>query len=201
MRRSPLSKRGLDVAFALVVLLASLPIIAILAVAIALDSPGLPFYRRRMAGHRGQPFWMYKLRTMVVDADSVIEQDPALMAEWKRLYKLRCDPRITRLGRLLRKYSLDELPQFFNVLSGDMSVVGPRPLAPDGAQSFGDARETIHSVLPGLTGLWQVSGRQQTSLEDRIRLDVWYVEHWSIWLDLKIIARTVGEVLRGRGAY
>jgi lipopolysaccharide/colanic/teichoic acid biosynthesis glycosyltransferase len=199
--RCPLSKRSLDVAFALLVLLASAPIVAILALVIALDSPGLPFYRRRMAGLHGRPFWMYKLRTMRVDADAIIERDPVLMAEWKRLHKLKFDPRITRVGRVLRKYSLDELPQFWNVLAGEMSVVGPRPLSPDGAQSFGEAKAIIHSVQAGLTGLWQISGRQETSFEDRIRLDVWYVQHWSFWLDLKIIARTIGEVLRGRGAY
>jgi lipopolysaccharide/colanic/teichoic acid biosynthesis glycosyltransferase len=196
-----LAKRVLDLVLAVVGITASLPIIAFLAVLVVLDSPGPPFYRRSMAGREAQPFWMLKLRTMVVDADRIIESDPALYSEWRQNHKLKNDPRITRLGYFLRKYSLDELPQFLNVLRGEMSVIGPRPLAPSGVEDFGEVKDIILSVRPGLTGLWQVSGRQETTLAQRIELDIWYIEHASVWLDLKILWRTVFEVLHGRGAY
>jgi lipopolysaccharide/colanic/teichoic acid biosynthesis glycosyltransferase len=195
------AKRAFDVLFASAAILLCIPVVAVLAVLVMIETPGPAFYRRRMAGRNGVPFWQLKLRTMVADADQIIERDPEMMAQWLETHKLRDDPRVTRLGHFLRKHSLDELPQFWNVLVGEMSIIGPRPLSPTGVLAFGAAKDTILSVRPGLTGLWQVSGRQETTLARRIELDLWYIENASVRTDLRILWKTVGEVLRGNGAY
>ena len=195
------AKRAFDVVFAIAALIACAPFLALACILIMVDSPGAPFYRRRMAGRNGAPFWQLKLRTMVADADRIIERDPAMMARWLAQHKLKDDPRVTRLGAFLRRHSVDEVPQFWNVVVGEMSVVGPRPLSPTGVADFGAARDTILSVRPGLTGLWQVSGRQDTTLERRIELDLEYIREASPWLDIRIVAGTIGEVARARGAY
>jgi exopolysaccharide production protein ExoY len=195
------AKRAFDVFFGSAAIIVCAPLLLVLGMLVMLDSRGAPFYRRRMAGRHGRPFWQLKVRTMVSDADRIIERDAAMMARWREHHKLKDDPRITRLGRFLRKHSLDELPQFWNVVVGEMSVVGPRPLSPTGVADFGGARDAILSVRPGLTGLWQIGGRQDTTLERRIDLDLQYIRDASLGRDLGIVARTVGVVVRPSGAY
>ncbi|MEM3434110.1 MAG: sugar transferase, partial [Candidatus Methanomethyliaceae archaeon] len=170
-----------------------------------LDSPGPVLFRHRRLGLGGREFWCYKFRTMHVNAEEVLQKllasDPALRAEWERDFKLRNDPRVTRVGRLLRRTSLDELPQIFNVLKGEMSLVGPRPIVEKEVPRFGLFASDYFSVRPGVTGLWQVSGRNDTGYEHRVRLESWYVRNWSLWLDLTVLIRTIGVVLARRGAY
>ena len=181
-----------------------LPII--LGVVVALRLQGGPvFFRHRRIGRDGAIFECLKFRTMVPDADRVLremlDRDPALKAEWLRNHKLQVDPRITAVGRFLRKTSLDELPQLWNILRGDMSLVGPRPVVLDELTRYGRCASRYLSVRPGLTGLWQVSGRNHTSYRRRVALDVYYVRHQSVWLDLNIVARTVKVVFGDRTAY
>ncbi len=194
-------KAVLDYTLTIPSLLFILPLFALIALAIKLDSRGPVFYRRRVLGKGGKPFDAFKFRTMHVNGDEIIAKYPKLKAELERNYKLKCDPRVTRVGKLLRKFSLDELPQLFNILLRDMSLVGPRIIAPDEITKYGQWGDTLMTVIPGLTGLWQVSGRSDTSYDERVNLDMEYIHNWSIWLDVKIIFRTVPAVLRGDGAY
>ena len=179
--------------------LASL-VMAVAAVLIKLEDGGPVIHRRRVLGPQGE-FDALKLRTMHVDADRILQQHPHLMAEYIRNFKLKDDPRITRVGRLLRRWSLDELPQFFNVLKGQMSLVGPRMITRPELEKYGPHRDLLLTVKPGLTGHWQVSGRQEVSYEERVRMDVFYIQNWSPWLDFKILLKTVWKVLRREGAY
>lgn len=182
-------KRGLDAVAAAVLLLALFPALLIIATLVRLSSPGPVFYVQERAGWQGRPLRMLKFRTMVVGAD---RQGPGVH---------RADPRITGVGRWLRRFSLDELPQLLHVLLGEMSLVGPRPAPPPvTAQLTAEQRRRL-SVRPGLTGWAQVQGRNALPWEDRIALDLWYVDHWSLGLDLRILVRTVGTVLSGRGLY
>ena len=190
-----------DRGLAALALIVAAPLMLLVALLVKLTSRGPIIHRRRVTGLNGVEFDAFKFRTMVVDADRILAADPALRQAFERNYKLQRDPRVTPIGRFLRKLSLDELPQFFNVLMGQMSVVGPRMLTPPEVARYGAHVPTLLSVKPGLTGLWQVSGRQRTTFERRIELDVEYVEHWSIWLDLSILARTPVEVFRGTGAF
>ncbi|MDR7605590.1 MAG: undecaprenyl-phosphate galactose phosphotransferase WbaP [Armatimonadota bacterium] len=205
LRGPRLLKRTLDLAATVVLGLLSLPLIALVAAAVRLDSPGPVFFAQTRIGKGGRKFRAWKFRTMVRDADQLLErflQDhPALRAEWERDQKLRDDPRVTRVGRLLRRTSLDELPQLWNVLRGEMSLVGPRPIVDEEVGRYGPRFTLYAQVLPGITGLWQVSGRNDTTYEQRVELDSYYVRNWSPWLDLYILARTVWVVLTGRGAY
>ena len=157
------------------------------------------------AGLGGRPFDMLKFRTMHRDADQrlkrILEKDPKLRAEFEATYKLKNDPRVTRVGRVLRKLSIDELPQFFNVLAGQMSIVGPRPIVKDEVKYYKDYSLLLFRVLPGATGLWQVSGRSETGYEQRVELDTRYVQNWTLLQDLGILFRTIPAVLRRRGAY
>jgi exopolysaccharide biosynthesis polyprenyl glycosylphosphotransferase len=195
-----LLKDAVDRAGAAVLLLLTLPILALVAVAVRLDG-GPVFDRQTRVGVNGRTFGMVKFRSMVVDADTRVA---ALSAENEGagpLFKMRADPRITPIGRVLRKYSLDELPQLFNVLGGTMSLVGPGPPLPTEVASYGpDARRRL-LVRPGMTGLWQVSGRSDLSWEESVRLDLRYVENWTLALDASILWKTVGAVLHSRGAY
>jgi exopolysaccharide biosynthesis polyprenyl glycosylphosphotransferase len=192
-------KRGLDIVFSSMVLILLFPVLLAIAIAVKLDSPGPVFYSSDRVGKKGRVFRCLKFRTMVSDAD---KRRAALMDRNERdglLFKIAADPRITKLGRFLRKYSLDEFPQFFNVLLGDMSVVGPRPLP---AKDVRDSKLAYHRVLavpPGVTGLWQVQGRQDPSSDSYISLNVIYIDNWSIWLDIQIILRTIGVVFAGTG--
>lgn len=177
----------------------------LLGLAIRLDSPGPALYRQRRLGKGGRTIFIYKFRTMVSNADAVLhdylETQPELRAEWERDQKLRHDPRITRMGRFLRKTSLDELPQLLNVLRGEMSLVGPRPIVDSEKEKYGLVYENYCRVRPGITGLWQVSGRNNTTYEERVSMDDYYVTNWSVWMDLWILGKTPLVVLTGYGAY
>ncbi|MFI6782919.1 sugar transferase [Micromonospora sp. NPDC050276] len=178
-----------------------LPLIAFIALAIKLDSRGPVLFRQVRVGRGGQEFGVFKFRTMVVNADAMLAELTARNETDGLMFKMRQDPRVTRVGRLLRKWSLDELPQLVNVLLGQMSLVGPRPPLPSEVARYdGDVARRL-LVKPGMTGLWQVSGRSDLSWEDGIRLDLYYVENWSLAADLTILWKTFGAVLNGRGAY
>ncbi|WP_307786054.1 sugar transferase [Rathayibacter sp. SD072] len=190
------SKRALDIVGSLGIILLLLPFIAAVALAIKLTSPGPLFYRQTRIGMNGQPFGMIKFRSMVVDANEMLAD---LLAKQgtsdKPLFKIKDDPRITRIGRFIRKYSIDEVPQLFNVLRGEMSLVGPRPQVSGEVELYDDVARRRLNVKPGMTGLWQVSGRSTLSWEDAIRLDLYYVENWSFTGDLALLARTVQAVV------
>jgi exopolysaccharide biosynthesis polyprenyl glycosylphosphotransferase len=195
-----LMKRMLDITFASLTVLAVSPLLLAIAVAIKLDSPGPVFYLSNRIGKKGRVFRCIKFRTMVSDAE---KQRAKLIDRNERdgvLFKITDDPRITRLGRWLRKYSLDELPQFFNVLRGEMSVVGPRPPIGSEVREYKLSYLRRLDVTPGITGLWQVQARQDPSFDSYISLDMAYIENWSIWLDLQIIVRTIGVVFAGTGS-
>lgn len=200
-----LAKSLLDQCLTVLVGLVCLPLIALIALAIHLDSSGPVFYAQVRIGRRGRPFKAWKFRTMVPNADQVLKEylhrQPELRNHWDQDRKLKYDPRITRLGRWLRRTSLDELPQLWNVLRGEMSLVGPRPIVHDEVRRYADKFELYTQVLPGLTGLWQVSGRNNITYDERVNLDAYYVRNWSVWLDLYILIRTVWVVLMGDGAY
>ena len=172
-----------------------------IALAIRLDSPGSVIHRRRVVGLYGRRFDAYKFRTMVHNADAYLEAHPQLKEQWERTGKIQDDPRITRIGHFLRRYSLDELPQLFNVLKGQMSLVGPRMITPAELRLFHRWRHNLLTVKPGLTGLWQVSGRSDLDYEERVRMDMQYIRNYTIWEDLKLLFNTVRAVLKGQGAY
>lgn len=196
--RRALAKRGLDLALALLLLPLSLPIIGILWILTRLDG-GPGFFVQTRVGKDGKPFGCLKLRTMVPNADAVLRDlcaaDSAIAREWQSTQKLMNDPRITTVGRLARRTSLDELPQIFNVLKGEMSFVGPRPLVPGELARYGEHAADYLSTKPGITGLWQVSGRNRLPYEERVRLDTHYVRNWTVSLDLLIVLHTIAEVL------
>ncbi|MGH7894008.1 MAG: sugar transferase [Candidatus Binatia bacterium] len=194
-------KEMLDRALAAVLLVTLAPLFAAIALAIRVSSRGPTLHRRRVLGLDGGEFDALKFRTMVAEADAILEREPDLLQAFHHNMKLRDDPRTTTLGRWLRQTSLDELPQLYNVLRGEMSLVGPRMIAPQERPLYGDTIGKRLSVKPGITGLWQVSGRQELSYSERVRLDLEYVERWSLWLDVVIIARTIPAVLSMRGAH
>jgi lipopolysaccharide/colanic/teichoic acid biosynthesis glycosyltransferase len=200
-----LLKRSLDLALLAASTPVVLPLVLLAGLAVRLDSPGPILYRRRVLGLNGRPFEAFKLRTMAVDAEArlaqLLERDPRLQQEWERGHKLRHDPRVTSLGRLLRRYSIDELPQWLNVLRGEMSFVGPRMVAVDEAARYGRWRLNLLTVKPGLTGPWQIVGRNSLPYEERVRLSMNYIRNYSLWLDLEILLRTIPVVLHGRDAY
>ena len=175
------------------------PIMLIIALAVKLDSHGPVFYSSERIGKKGRVFRCIKFRTMVRDAERRRADVMHMNERDAVLFKISNDPRITKLGRLLRKYSLDELPQFWNVLRGDMSIVGPRPPLASEVREYKLRHLRRLDVMPGITGLWQVQARKDPSFDNYISLDVTYVDNWSIWLDLKILARTIGVVLAGSG--
>ena len=197
-----LNKRAFDIiaSFILLVVL-SLPMLAI-AILIKLDSPGACFYKQTRVGLKGENFKVWKFRTMVENADLLQKQLEAQNeVDGGVLFKIKDDPRITKVGKILRRYSLDELPQLFNVLRGEMSLVGPRPLPVRDVEKFAPEHYFRHEVLPGITGLWQVSGRSDTDSENVFNLDFEYIQNWSLALDFKILLRTIGVVLNSKGAY
>ena len=198
-------KRLLDLSLTALSACLMLPLWLVIALAIMLDSPGSPIYFQERIGRNGARFRAYKFRTMAHNAEVLLQnalgKDSALREEWERDHKLKHDPRITRVGAILRKTSLDELPQLWNVLTGDMSLVGPRPIVEAEIAKYGAAFEDYMRVWPGLTGLWQISGRNDVPYEERVRLDQYYVSNWSIWFDIWILAKTLPVVLNGRGAY
>ena len=196
-----LMKLFLDYAIALSVLIFIAPMLLLLGLAIKLDSPGPVLHRRRVVGKYRKEFDAFKFRTMHVDGDAILAKYPELQAELARNHKLKVDPRITRVGHFLRKYSLDELPQLINVLLRQMSIVGPRIITTAEMEKYSKWDLNLLTVNPGLTGLWQVSGRSDTTYEERVRLDMQYIRTWTIWADIYILLRTIPAVLKGQGAY
>lgn len=194
------TKRILDIVGASLGLLVLTPLMLLIAVCVRLDSRAPILYRPEVLGFKGRRFRLLKFRSMVQNAGEVLRTDAELWDEYRTNLKVKNDPRITPVGAVLRKFSLDELPQFINVLRGEMSLVGPRVLSEVELARYGDARDLILSVMPGLTGLWQVSGRHALPFERRVELDLYYVHNWSLWMDLLILIRTVPAVLSGRGA-
>lgn len=198
-------KRLVDLLGGLALLALAAPLILILALAIRLTSRGPAFYSQNRLGWKGRPFRMWKFRTMVSTADAVLADylahHPEARAEWQRSHKLRHDPRVTPVGRILRRFSLDELPQLWNVLRGDMSLVGPRPIVDAEVAAYGETVSLYTRVRPGLTGLWQISGRNAIAFDERVELDAFYVRNWSVWLDLFILLRTGRAILGAEGAY
>lgn len=198
-------KRTFDLILAGAAFIFLLPVFAAIVLAIRLTSPGPVVYGQIRVGRNNTRFKAWKFRSMCADADRVLSQclkeNPALREEWERDHKLRNDPRVTPVGRVLRKTSLDELPQLWNVLKGDMSLIGPRPIVDAEIPRYGDSFDSYQSVRPGISGMWQVSGRNNTSYGERVQFDEYYVTNWSLWLDLYIIGRTFNTVLRGEGAY
>jgi Undecaprenyl-phosphate galactose phosphotransferase WbaP len=198
-------KRLLDVFLALLLAPPLFPLILLVYAAVRLDSPGPGFYRHTRLGRGGREIKILKFRTMYENADAllsrILETTPEMRREWEKGQKIRRDPRITRVGRFLRKFSLDELPQIINVFGGSMSFVGPRPIVAREIPRYGVAYNTYMQVTPGITGLWQVSGRSDISYAARVALDEYYVANWSVWLDIYILARTLPAVLRRDGAY
>ena len=199
------AKRVLDL---LSILVFSPPILllsAVIALLLKLESRDPIFYRQERIGLGGRRFYTWKFRTMIHDADAILtnylEQHSELREEWECRHKLRNDPRVTWFGRILRRLSLDELPQLLNVLKGEMSLVGPRPIVEQETVRYGDYFGEYLQVLPGITGLWQVSGRNDLGYDERVALDVYYVRHRSVRMDMQIMAKTVGVVLQGKGAY
>jgi lipopolysaccharide/colanic/teichoic acid biosynthesis glycosyltransferase len=199
--RFSLTKRALDLAGAVVGLVLSSPLVALAAVTIRLEDGGPVIYRRRVVGLHGIEFNAFKLRTMRVDADVWLEGQSELLAEYRVNVKLRGDPRVTKVGRVLRSLSLDELPQLVNVIRGEMSLVGPRMIHPSELERYGDFGPQRLTVKPGITGLWQVTGRQSTSYTERIELDARYIRERSLLLDLRILLKTLPAVLRRNGAH
>ncbi len=193
-------KRGLDLLLVLLTLPIILPLVLCLSLLVSLDG-SMPFYSQKRVGRGGRIYTMWKLRSMVPDADAKLEaclaQDPIARAEWDSTQKLKCDPRITRFGRVLRKSSLDELPQLWNVLKGDMSLVGPRPMMPDQQDLYPGS--AYREMRPGITGLWQVSERNQSTFADRARYDAVYYRELSLATDLKLLLATVRVVVRATG--
>ena len=199
-----LIKRAVDLVGAGLALVLVAPLFAAIAVLIRMDSPGAVFYRQERMGQGGRIFTVLKFRTMFVDAEAkleeILERDPVRRAEYERYHKLQDDPRVTTIGRILRRLSLDELPQILNVLRGDMSLVGPRAYMPGELGKMKGLAQTVLQTPPGITGLWQVSGRNNVSFAMRVDLDVHYVQNWTPWLDLYLLVRTVPVVLSGNGA-
>lgn len=177
------------------------PFLLLVALAVRLDSPGPILYRRRVMGANGAEFDAFKFRTMYTNGDEILEAYPELKEQLDREHKLKNDPRITHTGKFLRKFSLDELPQFINVLLGQMSLVGPRMISPPEMTQYGKWGMNLLTVRPGLTGLWQISGRSDVSYEERVRLDMYYIRNWSIWMDIYLLLATIPAVLRKKGAY
>jgi undecaprenyl-phosphate galactose phosphotransferase len=195
------AKRTLDIVGSAAGLVLLAPLFAGIAALIKWEDGGPVIHRRRIVGRNGRAVAAYKFRTMIPDADGYLRQHPDLFAEYSVNVKLRRDPRVTRVGAVLRRTSLDELPQLVNVLRGEMSLVGPRMIHPSEQKRYGAFAAIRRQVRPGITGLWQVSGRQETSYAERVALDRLYLSQRSFWLDLSILARTVGVLLRRHGAY
>jgi exopolysaccharide biosynthesis polyprenyl glycosylphosphotransferase len=177
------------------------PLIVLIGLLIRFDSPGPIIYRRRVLGVNGCEFNAFKFRTMAIDGEEILAGNQELLEELAMNHKIKNDPRITRVGHLLRKYSLDELPQLFNVLRGEMSIVGPRMISPIEISKYARWGTNLLTVRPGITGLWQVSGRSDISYEERVRMDMYYIRNWSIWLDVQLLMRTIPAVFTRKGAY
>jgi Undecaprenyl-phosphate galactose phosphotransferase WbaP len=198
-------KRFMDIGLVVGGGIVLLPLLLLIVLLIKLSSPGPVLYRHKRIGQNGREFFVYKFRSMVANADeklkAVLEADPALRAEWEAGYKLKDDPRITPIGKFLRRTSFDEFPQLINIIRGEMSLVGPRPVTRAEVERYGEDFHRIFSIRPGLTGLWQVSGRSDTDYNERITYDSYYLQSWSVWIDIWVLYKTVEVVIRGKGAY
>jgi Undecaprenyl-phosphate galactose phosphotransferase WbaP len=199
-------KRVFDLVVATAATVLMAPGLALIAIAIRLDSPGPVFFLQERLGHGRRAFRCVKFRTMYIDADgrlrAYLAHHPESRAEWEQFAKLRSfDPRVTRVGRVLRRISLDEIPQLVNVFRKQMSLVGPRPYLPSETCRMSEFAETILRTPPGITGLWQVSGRNKLTFDQRLQLDDYYVRNWSLWMDVVVLVRTIGAVMRRDGAY
>ncbi len=193
-------KQVMDVIGAIMLLVLISPLYAVIAAVIKLTSRGPVLFRHERLGRHGRKFACYKFRTMVVDAEQQLRTNARLRAEFEECYKIKDDPRVTRIGKFLRRTSLDELPQLWNVLRGDMSLIGPRPIVEPEMSRYGLYGRKLLSVTPGLSGLWQVCGRSDTSYSQRIQFDMLYVDHRSTWLDIKLLLLTISAVCRKVGA-
>lgn len=198
-------KRIFDMAAAMMGTLILSPFLLAIAIWVSVDSPGPVIFKHTRVGRHGKEFFCYKFRSMCTDADRKLEEllksDPAAKEEWEQEFKLKHDPRITRSGRFLRKTSLDELPQLFNVLKGEMSLVGPRPIIQKEIPKYGKYIQDYYMVRPGITGMWQTSGRSDVDYDERVEMDTWYVRNWNMWFDMVLIWRTFRVVLGRKGAY
>lgn len=195
------AKRGLDIIGSLAALTIAGPIILIAAIAVKLETPGPVFYCQYRLGRNGKPFRLYKLRSMTASAHDIRDSLQDANEATGPVFKIKADPRITRVGRVIRKYSIDELPQLFHVLTGEMSLVGPRPPIPAEVEQYEPWQTERLAVKPGLTCIWQVSGRSDIGFDDWVRLDIEYVRTRSFWLDLKLLVQTIPAVVTARGAY
>ncbi len=198
-------KRLIDVIGSLLGILVLAPLMGLIAIVIKCDSPGPVFYRQLRMGKNGKVFQMFKFRSMHYNSTQIfnaaMRTDLKLQQEWKKYQKLINDPRITRVGRIMRKFSIDELPQLWNVLVGEMSMVGPRPFMPDQRKLYGEYIKNYYSVVPGMTGLWQVSGRNETTFAERVVLDIEYIQRWSLWLDIYILFKTIKIIIFTRNGH
>jgi len=198
-------KRFIEIVVVIIGGIILLPFFLLIALLIKITSQGPVLYKHKRLGMNGKYFYAYKFRSMVIDAqeqlEKFLESDIEIKKEWEKSHKLAKDPRITGIGRFLRRTSIDEFPQLINILKGEMSLVGPRPIVDEEVEKYGEDYHRISSVKPGLTGLWQVSGRSDTDYKDRVTYDTYYIQSWSIWLDLWIIFKTFGVVIQGKGAY
>jgi Undecaprenyl-phosphate galactose phosphotransferase WbaP len=203
--RERLIKHFLDFSVTIFLLIFGFPFLVLFAILIRLDSTGPIIYKQRRVGKAGKEILIWKFRTMVYNADEILENylstNQEYFVEWEKTHKIKNDPRITRVGKFLRRTSLDELPQLINVLKGEMSLAGPRPIVQDEIKLYKDGYNLYTQVLPGVSGLWQVSGRSDASYEYRVALDAYYIRHWSIWMDIYIFIRTVWVVIKRSGAY
>lgn len=201
----PRLKRIADITLVFISIPFVIPILGAILLLVSMDSPGKPLFEQDRVGKYGKRFKAWKVRTMVEHADQLLEEyfkeHPELLPDWELTRKLKDDPRITRIGRFLRHSSLDELPQLWNVLKGEMSLVGPRPILPEEIEEYGQPFELYMKAVPGLTGLWQVCGRNNLDFKQRILLDEEYIKNWSIGLDISILLRTIWVVVTGNGAY
>jgi lipopolysaccharide/colanic/teichoic acid biosynthesis glycosyltransferase len=199
MRFLLIAKRAIDILGAGLILLLLSPTLLVVALLIKFYDRGPIFHSRRMVGNKSE-FRMFKFRSMCLNADEVLRRDPVLWAEYQKNFKLDQDPRITPVGRFIRRYSLDELPQLINVLKGDMSLVGPRSITHAELEKYGHFRHLLQTVKPGLSGYWQTEGRSRVSYDERVSMDVYYIKNWSLLFDLKILLKTPLVVLRADGA-
>jgi len=198
-------KRLTDLLLLTIALIPTLLVTTIIGIAIKISSPGPIFYKHKRIGKNGKEFFVWKFRSMVTNSQEILEKilatDPIRREEWEKDRKFKDDPRITKIGKFIRKTSLDELPQLINILKGEMSFIGPRPVTKDELTKYGNAVNFVLSVKPGLSGMWQISGRSDTVYEERVLLDIYYIQNWSIWLDIWIIIKTIWVVFRKKGAY
>lgn len=204
-RRNRVIKRVFDLLFTICGGLCILPFLLVIAVMVAFDNKGNVIFAHRRIGRGGKEFKCYKFQTMIPNAQEALEkylaENPEARKEWEESFKLTNDARVTKLGNILRKTSLDEMPQLWNVIKGDMSLVGPRPIVAKEIERYGEYFREYAMVTPGITGMWQASGRSDTTYEERVEMDTWYVRNWSVWIDLMYLFKTVKIVFTGKGAY